>query len=183
MAKWLEMPERERFELITQHDGHTLRFDWHHLDIDLIVLDLPPGRPGCRWYGSDRTQGWLGGPVKDLVAACGAGGEGHELPPARVCARPCGRAGASACRRERTAAPRCRDGRAEATRSRLARVRRGQAAKATCAGVLGEADRSQGAGLRGHLGIPSGVVQIDDFGQRGNCRLMAGSRVSRSTPE
>jgi phenylpyruvate tautomerase PptA (4-oxalocrotonate tautomerase family) len=50
MVECLEVPERDRFQLITQHQPETLRFDRHYLDIDrsdhfvLVRVTLATGR-------------------------------------------------------------------------------------------------------------------------------------------
>jgi 4-oxalocrotonate tautomerase len=50
MVECLEVPERDRFQLITQHQPQTLRFNRHYLDIDrserfvLVRITLAGGR-------------------------------------------------------------------------------------------------------------------------------------------
>lgn len=50
MVECLEVPERDRFQIITQHQPHTLRFDRDYLDIDrseqfvLVRITLAAGR-------------------------------------------------------------------------------------------------------------------------------------------
>jgi phenylpyruvate tautomerase PptA (4-oxalocrotonate tautomerase family) len=50
MVECLEVPERDRFQVITQHQPHTLRFDRNYLDIDrseqfvLVRITLAAGR-------------------------------------------------------------------------------------------------------------------------------------------
>jgi 4-oxalocrotonate tautomerase len=50
MVEYLDVPERDRFQLITQHQSQALRFDRHYLDIDrserfvLVRITLSAGR-------------------------------------------------------------------------------------------------------------------------------------------
>lgn len=50
MVAMLGVPERDRFQIITQHDASTLRFDRHYLDIErsehfvLVRITLARGR-------------------------------------------------------------------------------------------------------------------------------------------
>jgi phenylpyruvate tautomerase PptA (4-oxalocrotonate tautomerase family) len=50
MVECLEVPERDRFQIITQHQPHTLRFNRDYLDIDrseqfvLVRITLAAGR-------------------------------------------------------------------------------------------------------------------------------------------
>jgi hypothetical protein len=135
--------------------GHTLRFDWHDLDIDLIVLDLPRDV----------------GDVVDVAAIEPGAGSVARL---RIWWLPTGPAGkdTSFPRREcalvLAAAPERRhagenkqqllvfviEGQKRRDRASLkfVKVRR----QATCAGVLARRTARKGAGLRGHLGIPGG---------------------------
>lgn len=50
MVEMLDVPERDRFQVVTQHQPQTLRFDRHYLDIDrserfvLVRVTLSGGR-------------------------------------------------------------------------------------------------------------------------------------------